>query len=462
MSTTSPGTPRTPAAEICQAVLERVGDRAEAQVTAQRGRPALTRFANSFIHQNVGEAGVSVSLKVALPASADGGYRVATASTTRADDAGLEALVEGTLAAAALRPVDPDWPGLAAPAPVPEVDHYDPATEAATPDERARRVRAFVDAGPGLRAAGYCDTDGATLAFANSAGQRAEGRSTRATIDGIHQTDDSAGSGHATGPRLGDLDATGVGAAAADRALRGQAAADIEPGEYEVVLEPECVATILIFLTFYGFNAKQVIEGQSGIRLGETQFDQAVSIWDDATAPEALGVAFDADGTPKHRLELVRAGVSNALAYDRRTARRMGTESTGHAVPESDAYGAIPSNLFLGPADTAFGAETSDLIASTRRGLLVTTFNYCRILDPKTQVVTGLTRNGTFIIKDGKVRGAVKNLRFTQSFLEAFAPGNVLGISREARFADSEFGAGLVHCPALRLGSWRFTGGARG
>ena len=222
------------------------------------------------------------------------------------------------------------------------------------------------------------------------------------------------------------------------------------------------MATILIFLAFYGFNAKQVIEGQSGIRLGEAQFDPAVSIWDDATAPEALGVAFDADGTPKRRLELVQAGVSSALAHDRRTARKMGTESTGHAVAESDAYGPIPSNLFLGPADASFGAGTADLIASTGRGLLVTTFNYCRILDPKTQVVTGLTRNGTFLIEDGKVRGGVKNMRFTQSFLEALAPGNVLGISREARFADSEFGPGLVHCPALRLGSWRFTGGARG
>ena len=444
-------------AELCQEVLDLVGERAEAQVTAQRGRPALTRFANSFIHQNVGEAGVSVNLKLALP---DG--RVAAASTTRADADGLAALVDGALAAAGLRPVDPDWPGLAPPAPVPPVDHYDAATEDASPDERARRVRAFVDAGPGLRAAGYCDTDGGTTAFANSAGQRAEGRSSRATIDGIHQTDDSAGSGHATAVRLADLDAVGVGAAAADRALRSQAAADIEPGEYEVVLEPECVSTILIFLGFYGFNAKQMIEGQSGIRLGEAQFDPAVSIWDDATAEGALGVPFDADGTPKRRLDLVRAGVATALAHDRRTARKMSVESTGHAIAESDAYGPVTSNLFLGPADASFGAGTADLIASTRRGLLVTTFNYCRILDPKTQVVTGLTRNGTFLIEDGKVRGGVKNLRFTQSFIEGLAPGNVLGISREARFADSEFGAGLVHCPALRLGSWRFTGGARG
>jgi predicted Zn-dependent protease len=451
----------TPAA-LCEQVLDLVGDRAEAQVTASQSRPGLTRFANSFIHQNVGEAGVSVSLKVALADSENGGWRVAAASTTRVDIAGLSALVDGALAAAALRPVDPDWPGLAPQAAVAEVDHFDPATEAASPDERARRVRAFVDAGPGLRAAGYCDTDGGTTAFANSAGQRAEGRSTRATIDGIHQTADSAGSGHATAARLSDLDASGVGAEAADRAQRAAAASDVEPGEYEVVLEPECVATILIFLAFYGFNAKQVIEGQSGIRLGEAQFDPAVSIWDDATAPSALGLPFDVDGTPKRRLDLVSAGVSAALAHDRRTARKLGTESTGHAVGESDAYGPIPSNLFLGPADASFGAGTSDLIAATRRGLLVTTFNYCRILDPKTQVVTGLTRNGTFLIEDGKVRGGVKNLRFTQSFLEALAPGNILGISREARFADSEFGPGLVHCPALRLGSWRFTGGARG
>jgi predicted Zn-dependent protease len=454
----SPGAPAAPApADLCQQVLDLVGGRAEAQVTAHQSRPALTRFANSFIHQNVGEFRTSVALKLALP---DG--RVAAASTTRVDRDGLEALVDGTLAAAALRPVDPDWPGLAPPAPVPAVDHHDAATEAAAPDERARRVRAFVDAGSGLRAAGYCSTDGGTTAFANSAGQRAGGRSSQATIDGIHQTDDSAGSGHATAVRLADLDAAGVGAAAADRAQRSRAAADIEPGEYEVVLEPECVATILIFLAFYGFNAKQVIEGQSGIRLGEAQFDPAVSIWDDATAPDALGVAFDVDGTPKRRLDLVRAGTSSALVHDRRTARKLGTESTGHAVAESDAYGPIPSNLFFGPADASFGAGTADLIASTSRGLLVTTFNYCRILDPKTQVVTGLTRNGTFLIEDGKVRGGVKNLRFTQSFLEALGPGNVLGISREARFADSEFGPGLVHCPALRLASWRFTGGARG
>jgi predicted Zn-dependent protease len=446
-------TPSLDPMALCERVIEQVGDRGEAQVTARRGRPALTRFANSFIHQNVGEEGTSVTLKVAAAG------RVASASTTKVDADGLAALVESTLAAAALRPEDPDWPGLAPPAEVPDADHHDPATEEASPDGRARRVAEFVAAGPGMRAAGYCDTEGGTTAFANSAGQQAQGRSSRATIDGIHQTDDSAGSGHQTSWRLADIDAAAAGHMAADRARRSAGPIDVEPGEYEVVLEPECVAALVEFLAFYGFNAKQVIEGQSGIRLGEDQFDPAVSIWDDVTDPAAIGVGFDADGTPKRRLDLVSAGTSTALAHDRRTARRLGTESTGHAVDGSDVWGAITTNLFLGPGDQSL----EDLLAGVERGLLVTTFNYCRILDPKTLVVTGLTRNGTFLVEGGKVGPGVSNLRFTQSFLEALGPGNVLGVGADARFADSEFfGTGVARVPPLRLGAFRFTGGARG
>jgi predicted Zn-dependent protease len=225
-----------------------------------------------------------------------------------------------------------------------------------------------------------------------------------------------------------------------------------------VVLEPDCVGTILVFLGYYGFNAKQVVEGQSAIRLGEAQFDPAVDIWDDATDPLALGVTFDVDGTPKRRLDLVAGGVSAALAHDRRTARKMGAESTGHALSNGDREGAFPANMFMRP-----GADSAEqLVSSVRRGLLVTTFNYCRILDPKTQVVTGLTRNGTFLVEDGQVRSGVRNLRFTQSFVEALGPGRVLGIGSAARFAYTAFGTGIVHCPAVHLGSWRFTGGARG
>lgn len=438
--------------DLADRVIALVGDRAEAQVTVTGGVSTLTRFANSYIHQNVGEEGSAVVLKVAV----DG--RVTTATTTNIVPDALARFVDEAIAAARLQPRDPDWPGPAAAVAVPDVEHYDEATAAVTPADRAGAVGEFVDAGPGMRAAGFCDTEGTTIAFANTAGHRVERRATKATLDGIHQTDSSAGSGHATFVDFASIDGSAVGALAADRARRGQDAYDVKPGEYEVVLAPEAVATMLIFLAFYGFNAKQHIEGQSFARVGEQQFDPAVNVWDDATDPAALGVVFDADGTPKRRVDLVAGGTTAGLAHDRRTARKAGAESTGHAVPGGDVYGPIPSNLFMGGGTTAL----DDLIGAVDRGLYVATFNYCRILDPKTQVVTGLTRNGTFMIENGEITGAVTNLRFTQSFLTALGEGRVLGIGDDIRFADSEFGPGLVRAPTLRLAGWRFTGGAEG
>jgi predicted Zn-dependent protease len=147
------------------------------------------------------------------------------------------------------------------------------------------------------------------------------------------------------------------------------------------------------------------------------------------------------------------------MVHDRRTAAKLDVTSTGHAFPGSDAYGPFPANMFMG---TGSAAGTAELVSQVRHGLLVTNFNYVRILDPKTQVSTGLTRNGTFLIRDGEVAEGVQNLRFTQSFIDAFGPGNLIGVGREAQFADSEFGPGLVKCPPVRLASFRFTGGARG
>lgn len=438
--------------DICEQVLDLVGDRAEAQVRVTGGRDALTRFANSFIHQNVAEDGLSVNLKVAI----DG--KVASATTTRTGQDALKRLVEDAIQAARLRPADPDWPGTAPPAEVTDPNHYDQATAEAGPEDRARLVGTFVGQGPGLRAAGYVSTEGGSVAVATSAGQRAEGRATRATVDGIHQTASSAGSAHQSSTRLADLDGAAAGQRAARKAESSADADDLEPGRYEVVLQPECVATIVVFLTGYGFNAKAVIEGQSFVKLGERQFDASIDLWDDAFDPTAMGAGFDAEGTPKRRVDLIDAGVSASLAHDRRTAGKMDTESTGHAVPGSEVWGAFPTNLFMGTGDRT----EEEMIEAVERGLLVTEFNYCRVLDPKTQVVTGLTRNGTFLIENGEVTGAIKNLRFTQSFVEALGSGRVVGIGSESRFADSEFGPGFIVVPSLHLAEWNFTGGARG
>ncbi len=432
--------------EVCERVLALLPSGAEGQVTVSRGRSGLTRFANSYIHQNVAEESVAVRLKVSL----DG--RVATAGTNQSDDEALDRLVDATVNAAKLRPVDPAWAGMAPAAPAVEIEHYDEATAAADPEARALAVQAFVDAGDGLSAAGYCDTTGMVLAFANTAGQRLEGRSSRATISGIHQTPTSEGVGGQTAARLDALDAGTVGGHAASKARAGAETIDIEPGVYEVVLEPDCVANMLGFIASSGFNAKAVQEDRSFVHVGEQQFDERITIVDDATDPRTVGLLFDPEGTPKRTMDFVRDGVTTGIAHDRRTAASAGEESTGHASPMGESFGAVPSNLFVAEGESSL----DDLIGAVERGLLVSNFHYTRILDPKTQVVTGLTRSGVFLIEDGKVGGAVSNLRFTQSYVGALAPGKVKGVGADSRLIGGQ------HVPSLHLAGWNFTGGAKG
>jgi predicted Zn-dependent protease len=306
-----------------------------------------------------------------------------------------------------------------------------------------------------LQAAGYCTTRGWDTYFANNAQHRAGGRATMAALDAIHRTPTSDSRAWQFAPRLSEIDGAAGGRRAAERARAAANPVDIEPGRYEVVLEPACVADMLEFLRD-GFNAKTYAEGRSWVRPKAALLDESVDIWDDVNDPRSIGVAFDAEGTPKSQRVLVREGVCRALVHDRRTAKRTGTRSTGHAVPGGEVGGPVPTNLFL-----AGGDESPDeLVADVERGLLVTDFWYTRILDPKTQVVTGLTRNGTFLVEKGMIVGAVRNLRFTQSYVEALGPGNVLGVGDDARLY--EVWGGTAHVPSLRLGSWNFTGGAQG
>ena len=439
--------------DTCERVLRLVGSTAEAEVTVTAGHEALTRFATSFIHQNVADGVRSVHLRVSL----DG--RVAEGTANQLDDEALATLVRTTLDAARLLPVDPGWPGLAETAVPPEVEHWDDATAEADPAARAGRVAAFVRAAGDHESAGYCSTEGIEVAFANSAGQRVAGRTTRAALDGIARTGTSDGSARQASARLEDLDGGLAGRDATQRARFSADATDLEPGQYEVLLSPSCVVNMLSFLALHGFNGRAVEEGRSFAEIGELQFDAAISLADDVTHPMAVGVPFDAEGTPKRRLELVREGVTMGLVHDRRTAKALGDTSTGNAVAGAGPYGPIPANLVLDP-----GRSTHDeLIGGMGRGVVVTDFWYTRILDPRTQVVTGLTRNGAWLVESGKVVRPVTNMRFTQSFHGALAPGAVKGVGADLTLvAGGTFGIGAYAVPSLHLASWNFTGGAKG
>ncbi|WP_328343122.1 TldD/PmbA family protein [Micromonospora sp. NBC_00421] len=470
------------AARVVELVREVAGPAAEAEVTVVRHDLALTRFANSFIHQNVAESGVSVRLRVHL----DG--RTAAGGGSLVDPDGLRALVGRTLTAARLCPPDPAWPGLTPPSSVHSNGLLDEATAYAEPAARADRVRAFVDAVGGLEAAGYCRTSYRSGAFVNSAGQSAQGRTTEAAMDGIARSGGADGVARLCAGRLDGLDGAALGARAAAKARAAADPVELPPGRYEVVLEPAAVADLLQNLAWYGFNGKRHTERQSFASPGAAQFDPAVTLVDDPTYGGEM--PFDLEGTPRRALTLVEAGTTRGVAHDRRSAAGAGTTSTGHGTPGGSTFGPVPRNLRLlghtGADDAATGpvptvgpvaggpaadgpvagavvdADTAALVAPMARGLLVSDFWYTRVLDPKSLVITGLTRNGVWLVEDGVPVRAVRNLRFTEAYPRALGPGAVLGLGRRPVRQPDRIDGGWWEGPPLRLASWNFTGGASG
>jgi len=464
------------AEQVVALVREVAGPAAEAEVCVGHVELALTRFANSAIHQNVAEATTTVRLRLHL----DG--RTAVGSTTVASGDGLRDLVQRTTAAARACPPDPGWPGLAPPALLAGPGDWDDPTAHAGPDARADRVRKFVDAAGGLTTAGYCRTVLCSAAFASSAGQSLAARTSEAAMDAIARLDGADGVARLSSARLADIDGAVLGRRAAAKARACAAPVDLPPGRYEVVLEPPAVADLLVNLSMAGFNGKAWAERRSFAEPGVAQFDPAVTLVDDVLAAGRPGLPFDAEGTPGRRLVLVEAGVTRAVAHDRRSAAKVGAASTGHATPGAARLGAFPSSFALLPAraggtasdadtartadDTPVGAAVDPaaaaLVAGVARGLLVTDLWYTRVLDPKSLVVTGLTRNGVWLVEDGELTRPVTNLRFTQSYPLALAPGAVLGLGPVATTLPGDGSGSSWTAPALHLASWHMSGGAGG
>ncbi len=434
------------------------GPGAHVAATVEVGTSSLTRFAQSSIHQSVSEDVRRLSLSITL----DG----RTAEVSGSADGwpgtdGLRRLAMAALTAARLRPVDPNWPGLAPPAPV-GPSHADRATADATDAERAALVGAFVEAAGGLETAGFCSTWGTATAFANTAGQQAAGSVTAATIDGIARAPSGEpapadGSGRASSTRLRSLDGAAAGLHAA-RIARAAAddPLDVAAGEYVVVLRPGAVVDVLSWLAS-GLSARPHSEGLSFARPGEQQFDEAITLRCDPLDDRLPALAFDAQGTPRSAYSMIADGVTGELASDRRDAATIaGVRSNGGALQHRYATSARAPALLLRP-----GSEAPDeLYAGLRQALLITDFWYTRLLDPRRLVVTGLTRNGIFLIEDGIIVRPVRNVRFTQSYAEALAPGHVIGVDGESVLTESE--PAPVHAPGLALTSWAVTGGARG
>lgn len=452
------------AARVLELVRSVAGPGAEADVHVSSRVRALTRFAKSFVHQNVVDTSEQLRLRVVV----DGSW--AAVSTDRADADSLVRAVESAVAAARLRPADPNFPGLTPP----DADraepgvgtglhtavgqagsgNWDDATADATPDQRAAVVRAFVDAAGGLETAGYVETLRTESVYANTLGRSVAGRVTACAADGIARVPGADGVARHAAVRLSELAGESLGATAAAKARAGADPVDLPPGDYEVVLEPSCVADLLDFLVTYGFNGRAVNEGRSFVRLGERQFDPAFRLWDAPTDPLSTALPYDAEGVTRRRVDLVDAGVSAAIAHDRRTG-----ESTGHAIEGGERWGPVPPQLRVGEGT---GGDATALAAGMARGLLISDFWYTRVLDPRTVVVTGLTRNGVWLVEDGRLVAPVGTLRFTQAYPAALEPGAVLAVGSDAAPVPQRAPGELTVTPSLRLARWHVTGNAAG
>ena len=433
-------------AETSQAALEVAAD--GIQVLAFHSWGGLTRFASSRIHQNTWREDIEFRVLAVVD-----GNRQGVASTHSLDPADVRRAAEDAVAIARVAPPDLDFPGLAPPGPRPAAERFDEATARATPAERAAAVVAALSEFPeGIEGAGYVETVADEVLVCSTTGLRMFGRTTRAGISVLAVAEDSSGHAERLERRFSDLDPRVLAVRAVDKAERSRDPQPLDPGAYTVVLEPAATSTIMQFLGYLGFGAKAYVEGRSFMtgRIGEKLAADLVTIVDDPTAPESLGLPFDFEGTPSRRVALIEKGVAVGVVWDRTTAAKAGTESTGHALPPPNPYGPLPLNLHMEP-----GEETlEDMIASTEHGLLVTRFHYSNVVNEKETVLTGMTRDGTFLIEDGRLAKGVKNLRYTQNAVEALS--NVESVGDRTEISTELFFGGS-RAPALKIHDFKFS-----
>ncbi|MEW5992926.1 MAG: TldD/PmbA family protein [Candidatus Zixiibacteriota bacterium] len=408
----------------------------------------MTRFATNYIHQNVVERTASVQVRVVL------GRRIGHASTNRLDAEGLQRMADDAFEIARHSAESSDFGGLPSPQPVQVVQAFRPSTERFPARRRAEAVAAVIAQAKahGLTASGAFETGLREFGIANSKGVFLYNPATVADFNTVIMSDDSAGYASQSSIDVHDLDVEALGKEAIDKADRSRHPIDLEPGDYPVVLEPYAVSTLVEFLGYLGFNGQAYREGRSFMveKMGQQVVHPSVNIWDDALDPRGLAQAFDFEGMPKQRVDLIVNGVAKAVVWDAHNARLAGVPCTGHGLPAPNGYGAIPLHTHMAAGETA----RDELTKGIKRGLWVTRLHYVNPVHPKKTLLTGMTRDGTFLIEEGKVTRGVKNLRFTNSILDALSA--VEALSRERRMFIGQWGSTCV--PAARLSRFTFSG----
>jgi predicted Zn-dependent protease len=431
------------------------GDEAEALVLSERS--GLARFASSEVHQPTLIENCVVTLRIVR----DG--KIGTASTNRFDDDGLTQLAARAGEAADSAVAEPAFPGLAPPEAPPEVEGYDDTVAAIDAEEQARHARAAIDASSSLGVFGFFTSAVTELAISSTTGVDAQQRMTDATTLVVAASDDASGYASQTSWSADGIDAGAVGREAVEKAERTRNAKTIEPAPYRAVLEPYAFADLIAYFAFDAFGANGLLEERSYLagRIGERIVDEKVTIVDDALDARGLPKRFDFEGVAKQRVGLIENGIAKGVVWDRTTAARAGEgrTTTGHAPP--------PVYRQWGPLTFALGVEGGDVDNRDRLcelvddGIYITRLHYLGIVDPREGVITGMTRDGTFRIRGGRVAEPLVNLRFTVSVPQMLQ--DVPGLSREVTLVNSSdfygerYPVGTL-VPALATARFNITG----
>jgi PmbA protein len=392
----------------------------ETEVHVDEVDDSLTRFANNAIHQNVAERGLTVSIRTVVD------ERTARATTNRIDEDSLRGAIESSLSLAHSQPKDPRLLPMPGKQKYRNVNRFAAPTAALTPEDRARAVKRACDLGihNGQVAAGIFASGMSQSAMGNSRGLFAAYRETHAEFSITMQESPAASWAKANACNVRDFDPQKLAAIASDKAHRALNAQELAPGKYTVILEPSAVLDVVGFL-FYDFSATALADKRSCLndRMGKPIFGKNISVTDDAYHPLQLGAPFDGEGIPREKVALVQNGVPKNLVYSRVSAKAARKKPTGHGFTLPNEYGEAPMNLvFTGGNDSV-----EKMIASTDRGLLVTRLWYIREVDPYEKIMTGMTRDGLFLVEKGEVTSAVKNFRFNQSLLDMLKNVEMMG-----------------------------------
>ncbi len=432
-----------------QNIMKRILDRAmdmstadETQVSVGYHRSSLTRFAENHIHQNVSENNVHLSVTAVI------GNKMGAASTNKLDDESIKRVAADAAEIAGFVPSDDELLPRLVPQEYSQVDAYDPAVDNITSMDRAQSVAEVVELCKenGLKAAGALSDGSGCSVLGNSSGLFAFHQSSGVNFSMTALGDDSSGWAGRSSHRASEINTGTLGKIAVEKAIKSREPKAIPPGKYTVILEPAAIS--VIGFMFSGFNALAVDEGRSFLagKMGQKVLGDNVTLISDPYHPLHQGRPFDGDGVPTKRVVLMENGVAANLVYDRLTAKKHDVQPTGHGSGGRNAYGAYPSNIVMK------GGETSleDMIASTDKGILVTRFWYMRVVDPMKVIVTGMTRDGTFWIENGKIAYGIKNFRFNQ---------NVLDMLNNVEMMSKPTLAGGIVVPAMKVRDFNFTSG---